>query len=538
MTKKRLNLLITIVALILYSGNICYQYMSAEYLVGNQFSTETSSELDLMESSFFDDELISVNNLACKMAENSITWSPYCERTYPLSYGIYDKNGVLIEKSGYNFRFNDNYINVDKYINQDFINEFKNSFPNKTLGGVVVSEFDYFEENDKILPTKVSFVDVNNPSKKLNLIFEQPSSDDKKEFTRFYGKLNDDEEYTGSVIDFNFDGFYRDDFNKRIQQKLDKEIEKCTGTLNVNTLGGVSFQNFESSDFSGSGGTSGPESFDYTYFVNINNNGYAVRIISAYSKPYNIMVSAPFVEGVTYTTIMFFVVMLVVYICANKYYDKNKSLNEARRVFTSAAAHELKTPITIINNQCECLIENVAPEKNQEYLSNIYLQNRHMSILVSNLLQYNRIDSTNLEKSNINLHDICIEELEKYSYLIESKNLKVDLCHLLNITIFADEKLIRLVIDNYISNAIKHTSDDNNIIILCNKNRFSVYNKGSYISYEDKNKIWEIFSRATGNEAIESSGMGLAICKKILETHKFKYGFENKNDGVEFYFEY
>lgn len=60
-------------------------------------------------------------------------------------------------------------------------------------------------------------------------------------------------------------------------------------------------------------------------------------------------------------------------------------------------------------------------------------------------------------------------------------------------------------------------------------------NKG--ISDEDKGKIWEVFSKNADNDIIQSHGMGLAICKKILELHSFKYGFINKLAGVEFYLE-
>ena len=56
------------------------------------------------------------------------------------------------------------------------------------------------------------------------------------------------------------------------------------------------------------------------------------------------------------------------------------------------------------------------------------------------------------------------------------------------------------------------------------------------IDEADKNKIWEVFNRSVGDEVIESSGMGLAVCKKILDAHKFKCGFNNLATGVEFYF--
>ena len=65
-----------------------------------------------------------------------------------------------------------------------------------------------------------------------------------------------------------------------------------------------------------------------------------------------------------------------------------------------------------------------------------------------------------------------------------------------------------------------------------------MFNKGSAIKREDAKHIWEEFYREdkARNSKDNSTGMGLAISKRILELHKFKYGFKNTNGGVEFSF--
>ena len=65
-----------------------------------------------------------------------------------------------------------------------------------------------------------------------------------------------------------------------------------------------------------------------------------------------------------------------------------------------------------------------------------------------------------------------------------------------------------------------------------------IYNKGENISKEEGKELWELLYKGDMSRSRDenSSGMGLAICRQILELHNFKYGFENKEDGVEFYF--
>ena len=160
-----------------------------------------------------------------------------------------------------------------------------------------------------------------------------------------------------------------------------------------------------------------------------------------------------------------------------------------------------------------------------------------MSSLVGNLLQYNRIDFGKIQKTKFDFKIVCLEELEKYESLIENKNLSIDTSEIYDDEMTADEKLIRLVVDNYISNAVKYTPNGKNLKVSYDKYKgFIVFNEGSHIDEADKNKIWEVFNRSVGDEVIESSGMGLAVCKKILDAHKFKYGFNNLATGVEFYF--
>ena len=95
-------------------------------------------------------------------------------------------------------------------------------------------------------------------------------------------------------------------------------------------------------------------------------------------------------------------------------------------MLTSAVAHELKTPLAVIQNQCECILENVAPEKNMDYTRSVYNETKQMNRLIVSFLQYNRLQKIqHLEKVKCDMREIVQEEIEKYEDLFEQPVLNV-----------------------------------------------------------------------------------------------------------------
>ncbi|MGN1118640.1 MAG: sensor histidine kinase [Acutalibacteraceae bacterium] len=258
---------------------------------------------------------------------------------------------------------------------------------------------------------------------------------------------------------------------------------------------------------------------------------------------FNTVIRSPdFTSTVLGLSIIFFILFTATEIIVFLIYSKSRKLTQAREAFIAGAAHELKTPLAVITNQCECILENVAPEKNGEYINSIYSEAKKTNRMIMSLIQFNKLSSgERINREKVNINDIALKEAEKYRSLIESKNIKLCEEYADNAVINADKKLIALALDNYISNAVKFTPEGGTVEIKTqkhkNKVKFSVYNSGSHIADEDKSHIWEELYR--GDKARErqgSTGMGLAINRKIFELHSFRYGFENTKDGVKFYF--
>lgn len=91
----------------------------------------------------------------------------------------------------------------------------------------------------------------------------------------------------------------------------------------------------------------------------IDGKAYSILLDVRYDLFFNTIGSNVFLKNFQVQSAIFITVEVIISIIAQRLLKKQKELNDARDAFTSAAAHELKTPITIINNQCECIIKKV-----------------------------------------------------------------------------------------------------------------------------------------------------------------------------------
>ena len=240
-------------------------------------------------------------------------------------------------------------------------------------------------------------------------------------------------------------------------------------------------------------------------------------------------------------SVLFIIAYIAIMICASKFYKKNEQMTRAQRTFTSAAAHELKTPLAVIQNQCECVMENVAPEKNEEYIKSVYDEAVRMNGIVTNLLQYNRLVNTEkLQKEKCDLTEIILTETEKYKTFAETSGAELvikvnaDKCE-----INCNRDLISMAVDNFLSNAIKYATGEKRVVVQLVAKRVSVFNTCVGISAEMQKDLWNLLSRGSKARTKDgnSSGMGLPICAEIFKAHGYEYGCRNVKDGVEFYFQ-
>ena len=93
-----------------------------------------------------------------------------------------------------------------------------------------------------------------------------------------------------------------------------------------------------------------------------------------------------------------------------------------------------------------------------------------------------------------------------------------------------DYKELKIVFQNFMSNAMKHTLHNGYIYIDYQNGTLSFENEGEHLTEQQINKIWDTY---ISNDR-QGTGLGLAICRAILDLHKFTYSVNNSDKGVQF----
>lgn len=275
--------------------------------------------------------------------------------------------------------------------------------------------------------------------------------------------------------------------------------------------------------------------------VNIDGEDYMFYFYAKINLPMRALSSDFFSYLTEQLLIMYAVLAALIFLTANRLYTKTEKLNKSKRTFISAAAHELKTPLTVIQNQCECILEGAVEDKKDEYIKSVYDEALRMNDIVTSLLTFNRLSSTDkIEKESCNLSALVKEEVEKYLPFALSAGAEISLKAEESLIVTCNPKLMALAVDNYLSNAVKYTTGEKriNVTLKTEKDSFilEVFNTCEPLSKETAESIWNLFERQDASRTRDgsSTGMGLPICKRIFDCHGYGYSCKNTASGVIF----
>ena len=229
--------------------------------------------------------------------------------------------------------------------------------------------------------------------------------------------------------------------------------------------------------------------------------------------------------------------------------EEKVKIDEMRKEFIADVSHELKTPIALIQGYAEGLSEGMAedPENRDYYCSVIVDEARKMNTMVRQLLSLSALEfgEGSGEITAFSLPELIRGVIAKSGIVLREKDLTVEFDCPEDIQVWADEFRIEEVVTNYLNNAINHAGGDRRISISIGESedadavRVTVYNSGKHIPEEDLDKLWQKFYKVdkARTRAYGGSGIGLSIVKAVMDAHHRKYGAENCEGGVKFWFD-
>jgi signal transduction histidine kinase len=217
--------------------------------------------------------------------------------------------------------------------------------------------------------------------------------------------------------------------------------------------------------------------------------------------------------------------------------------------FINVAAHELRTPIQPILSLTESIRSKMKEPEQQELLDVTIRNAKRLQRLTEDILDVTKIEShsLNLNKESFNLNDVITNVMEDIVANIAKKSQYANLIkleyHPSNIFIEADKARITQVISNLLSNAVKFTeakvnegkggrgiininaekSDDDSLAVI------SIKYNGTGIDSEILPRLFEKFA----SKSYQGTGLGLYICKSIVEAHGGKIWAENNNNNSD-----
>jgi signal transduction histidine kinase len=225
-------------------------------------------------------------------------------------------------------------------------------------------------------------------------------------------------------------------------------------------------------------------------------------------------------------------------------YQKVKESEKMKTEFINIAAHELRNPVQPIIGLSDIIYSKVKDEELQELLDIIMRNAKRLKRLTDNLLDISKIESQSLmlNKEKFNLNILISEVLKDYRNKQQNQQkaeIVYDFKHKEDIIIEADRERLAQVIRNLLDNALKFTTHNNQTIfvIIDKKNEgkkekeeviVSVKDAGEGISDKVLSKLFTKFATSNSNTG---TGLGLYICKNIIEAHGGRISAENNLDG-------
>ena len=218
--------------------------------------------------------------------------------------------------------------------------------------------------------------------------------------------------------------------------------------------------------------------------------------------------------------------------------------NQELEQYAGVVAHDLHQPLRAVQGFLDLLVMTTGDKldaRGKEYVGHAVSAAEHMSVIIDELLEYSRYNAGQMEKSSFDSGEELQNIADLLQSLVEDKGGRIVLNGSFPQINYDQKQFSRLVV-NLIENAVKYGSDEPPVIQISVADdeaywRFSIADNGIGIADKYLDSIFDMFARLKVKASVNGTGIGLAVCRKIVEGHGGKIKAESEEGrGTTFIF--
>ncbi|MBZ9578102.1 HAMP domain-containing histidine kinase [Patescibacteria group bacterium] len=242
-------------------------------------------------------------------------------------------------------------------------------------------------------------------------------------------------------------------------------------------------------------------------------------------------------------------VLFIIAFVTTRSFERLAEASRMKSEFINIISHQLRSPLTNIKWTFELLTSKemeVPSGKVEEYLNNVKENIARMVELIDDLLIVSKIEQGTFPvlKKEFSLESLIKEQVSRYKVFAEASHIELSFSSQKSLSeVFTDPSLLKLVVENLIDNAVRYTKGRGKVKISIERREknlfFKIKDSGAGIPKKEQRYIFRKFFRAENilKERTRGSGLGLYVCKSIIEKLGGKIWFESKEGkGTTFYF--
>jgi signal transduction histidine kinase/CheY-like chemotaxis protein len=224
--------------------------------------------------------------------------------------------------------------------------------------------------------------------------------------------------------------------------------------------------------------------------------------------------------------------------------QKAEEAAQSKQMFMTTMSHEIRTPLNEVIGITNLLLLGNPREDQMDYIQALKFSGNHLLTLVNDVLDYNKMESGKIvfEQTQFNLSNLLEEIMRSYSFRSKAKHLGFEIKKINNIPdeVIGDPIRLNQILSNLLSNAMKFTTTGSIKVLIKELNKtanqskieFTVVDTGIGIPKDRLVDIFDSFTQASADTTrhFGGTGMGLAICKKLVELQGGTISIESEPD--------